>query len=189
MSRNAKIVFGVGAALLLVCVCGAIITFNTLGVTIGRLVQSDPAQVAVAANRIADFQLPSGYKSEVAIDFGGYLFVSYTPGDGHSHIMLVQAPASAKVDQATLERYIEQAAQTRGYDRYTRTQVVGQQQVTVRGQTITLVLSEGTNSSGQPYRTLTGVFQGKGGPALLSVEAPLSQWNQAEVDAFLASIR
>ena len=81
------------------------------------------------------------------------------------------------------------AAQTRGYDRYTRTQVVGQQQVTVRGQTVTLVLSEGTNSSGQPYRTLTGVFQGKGGPALLSVEAPLSQWNQAEVDAFLASIR
>ena len=54
----------------------------------------------------------------------------------------------------------------------------------MRGQATTLVLSEGTNTSGQPYRTLTGVFQGKGGPALLSVEAPLSKWNHTDVVAF-----
>ncbi len=189
MSRNVRIVFGVGSALLLVCVCGAIAMFSVLGVTIGRAVESDPAHIAAAASRIADFQPPSGYKPEVTIDLGGYLFVSYAPGDGHSHIMFVQAPASANVEQATLEQYAQQATQNRDYDSHTHLQVVGQQQATVRGQTVTLVVSEGTNSDGAAYRTLTGVFQGKGGLALLSVEAPLSHWNQTEVEAFLASTR
>lgn len=189
MSRQAKLVFGVGATLLFVCVCGTIALFSALGGAIGRGVELDPAQVTAAASRIADFQLPPGYKPEVTIDLGGYLFVSYAPGGGHSHIMFVQAPASANVEQATLEQYAQQATQNRRYDPHTRMQVVGQQQATVRGQAVTLVMSEGTNSDGAAYRTLTGVFQGKGGLALLSVEAPLSNWNQTQVEAFLASTR
>ncbi len=52
-----------------------------------------------------------------------------------------------------------------------------------------MFVQEGTNSHGDAYRSLMDVFKGKGGPTLLSIEDPTSRWNQAEVDAFIASIR
>jgi hypothetical protein len=66
---------------------------------------------------------------------------------------------------------------------------VGTSQATVRGQPVTFVISEGTNSAGQAYQQMTGVFQSKGGLALLTVEKPTSRWHQATIDTFIASIR
>ena len=149
MSRNAKIVIGVIGALLMVCLCGAVAMFGllgSLGITAARAVELNPVQVDAAASNIADFQLPPGYKSEAAINLADYQFVSYAPGDGHSHIMFVQAPSSANLDQTALEEYLRQAAQSRGYDRHSRTQIVGQKQATIRGQAVTLAIQEGTNS-------------------------------------------
>jgi len=154
----------------------------------GCSLRSDAGSVNTAAAKIADFTLPAGYTPEATAEISGYLFVSYAPGDGHSHIQLIQAPANAAVDRATLEHYIQQASQNRGHDPNTRSQVVDSRQAVIRGQPVTLVVSEATNSDHQPYRSLTGAFQGKGGAALLSVEAPVSSWNQAAIDQFLASI-
>lgn len=192
MSRNAKILTAVAAVLLLMCVCGAVATIGALsyfGTAVARAVELNPAQIQNDASRIADFELPPGYRSEVAASIGGFLFVSYSPGDGHSHIMFFQAPADANLNQATLEQYAQQAAETNGYNRNTRTQIVGQQKATIRGQSVTLVVQEGTNSSGEAYRSLTGTFPGKGGTALLTIESPISRWDQAQVEAFLTSIR
>lgn len=188
----AKIVIAIAAVVLLLCTGALVLTAGSIaavGLLASRVVQSDPAQVAGIAAKIADFTLPAGYKSEAAVEIAGYQYVSYAPGDGHSHIMLIQAPAGAVPDQATLEQYAQQAAPQRGYDRRTRSQVVGQTKATIRGQESTFVVSEGTNSDGQPYRSLTAVFQGRGGTALLSVESPLNTWNQDAVDRFVASIR
>ncbi len=154
----------------------------------GCSLRTDVSSVNAAAAKIADFTLPAGWSPEAAVEIDGYLFVSFAPGDGHSHIQFIQAPPNANVDQATLERYIQQASQSRDYDRNTRSQVVGSQPATIRGQAVTLLVSEGTNSDRQPFRSLTGAFQGKAGVALLSVEAPVSSWNQAAVDQFIASI-
>ncbi len=192
MSRNTKIVIGVVVGLAFVCACGAVATLGALGwlgTAAARQVQTNPVQISAVTSTIADIQLPAGYHSEVAIDFGNYRFVAYSSSDGRGQIMFVQAPALANVDQAALERYLEQAASSRGYDRHTRSQVVGQIKATIREQPVTLVVQEGTNSHGDAYRSLMGVFQGKGGPTLLSIEDPTSRWNQAEVDAFIASIR
>jgi hypothetical protein len=38
-------------------------------------------------------------------------------------------------------------------------------------------------------RILTVPFTGDGGPALLMYQAPETAWDQAEVDAFIASFR
>jgi hypothetical protein len=159
------------------------------GSLIGRSVQDDPAQVASAASNIADFDLPAGYSPEAAINFGGFQFVAYSPGDGRSHIMLIQVPGSANVDQATLEKYAQQAENNRGYAGKTGLRKVGEMQATIRGQARTLTVSEGTNSDGQPFRVVNGVFQGRGGLAYLTVEEPISRWNQATIEAFIASIR
>ncbi len=192
MSRNAKIVIGVVSSLLLLCACVGFISLGalgSLGMTVANAVTTNPVAVDDAAVRIADFQLPAGYRSEASLSLGGYTFISYAPGDGHSHIQMVQAPASVQVDQSTLEQYAQQANPNVRRDRYSQVRTVGQTQATIRSQNVTLLISEGTNRDGQLYRTMTGVFQGKSGPTLLSVESPVSTWNQAEVDAFIASIR
>ncbi len=180
MSTLAKIVIGTAALLLVLCVGGAILTAGSLGFFAARTDQADPAGVNAAAARIADFSLPPSYSPEATAEIAGYLFVSYAPGDGHSHIQFVQAPADAQVDQAALEIYIQRAAGSRGAEVSAPSRVVGSSQATIRGQTVTLVVGEAINLDGQPFRTLTGVFDGKGGPALLSVESPISSWNQEE---------
>ncbi len=188
----AKLIIAMAAVLVLLCAGAALVmagSLGALGLVVSRTVQSEPAQVAATAAKIAEFSLPTDYKPEAAVEIAGYQYVSYAPGDGHSHIMLVQAPAGAIPDQATLEQYAQQAAPQRGYNRTTHSQVVGQTQATIRGQPVTLVESQGINSDGQTYRSLTGVFQGRGGTALLSIESPISNWNQESMNAFIASIR
>ncbi len=176
MSHSIKVVVALLVAGLLVSACSAL-----------RGIEGDPGKVAAAAARIADFDLPAGYRPEATASVAGYCFVSYAPGDGHSHIQLIQAPQSADVDAATLEQYAQQTAPTSDSGRH-QVRTVGQSQATVHGQAVTFVIGEGTNHDGDAYRTWTCVFQGKGGPALLSIEAPISSWDQAAVDAFIASI-
>ncbi len=192
MTRNTKILIGIVGSLFLLCGCVAVIVLGGMGafgMAIARTVETNPGKVQEVAGQIADFQLPENYRSEASVALGDYTFVSYAPGDGHSHIQLVQVPNSVHVDQAALERYAEQANPGTGRNRYSNIRTVGQTQATIRGQNVTLVISEGTNRDGQTYRVMTGIFQGKGGPTLLSIEAPVSSWNQAEVDAFIASLK
>ncbi len=192
MSREAKIVVTLVGALFLVCICGVIAVasvFGIFGAAVGRVFDYNSAQVEVLADRIADFELPAEYQPNVSVNLAGFEYASYGPGDGHSHIMLIQAPPSLDVDQATLEKYAQQASSEGSYSQQTRSQVVGKQQVTIRGQQVTMVISEGTNHDGELYRSLTGVFQGKRGLTLLSIEEPASGWDQERVDAFIASIR
>jgi hypothetical protein len=73
-------------------------------------------------------------------------------------------------------------------DRQASLKVVETRELTVRGQTAAMVVSDGVNSDDQPYRQVTVAFQGKGGPALLVISEPTDRWNQENIDAFLASI-
>ncbi len=192
MSKNTKIILGIVIGLLVVCVCGAIVTFGALGwfgAILGQQFEPNPEKVTQIASKIADFKLPSGYKADYGIEVADYAFVSFSPGDDHSHIMFIQMPADSKIDQVALERQMTQITQSRSNKRPSRLTTVDTRQVSVRGQSVRFVISEGTNSEGQAYRQMTGMFQGKGGTALLMVEEPTSRWNQAAIDAFIASIR
>ena len=75
------------------------------------------------------------------------------------------------------------------YDPQTRMSIIETGPVTVRGQDATLVISEGVTSEGESYRQEAAAFQGQGGPALVVISGPVESWDQALVDAFLASIR
>lgn len=192
MSKNTKIILGIGIGLLVMCVCGALATFGALswfGIAIGQQFEPNPEKVAQIASKIADFKLPPGYTTEYGIEVADFALASYSPGDDHSHIMFIQMPPDSKVDQVTLERQMTQVTQPRSRNRPSNLTAVGTTQATVRGQAVKFAISEGTNSEGQAYRQMRGMFQGKGGLALLMVEEPTSRWNQATVDAFIASIR
>lgn len=147
-------------------------------------INGNPDDVSSVASAIADFELPSGYAPEFTASLLGYTTAAYNPGDGHSHLYLIQSENEA--DSEKLAQMLESMAPGSGDNRMT---VIENRPVTVREQEVTLVISDGVNHDGDAYRQATVAFQGKGGPALLVISEPTDRWNQSVVDAFIASIK
>jgi hypothetical protein len=101
--------------------------------------------------------------------------------------MFFQLPAGVHVDQASLEQQFQQAAGRNAKD-WNKTEVVDQLPCSINGQDVMLTITEGVNHDGQTFRQATAMFQGKGGQAMVAYETPVSVWDQAKVDEFLASI-
>jgi hypothetical protein len=154
--------------------CGSGYSFNT-----------ESEQVTSAASDIADFDLPADYTADFSAEMMGYTVAAYHPGDGHSHLYLIQSADEA--DGEKLASMLEEVV-SGSSDPQTRMTVIETRPVTVSGEETTLVISEGTNGEGEAYRQASVAFQGQGGPALLVLSEPTSRWDQAVVDAFLASI-
>ncbi len=152
----------------------------------GLSTENKSRDVSQTASQLADFSLPSGYAPEFAGKIGNYTAVSYNPGDGHSHLYLIQSQ-DAK-DREELSKMLTSLVPG-SVDWRARMKVFENRTVTMRGQAATVVISDGVNSEGQSYRQVTAGFQGKGGPALLVIEEPLTRWDQATVDAFIASFK
>ena len=135
---------------------------------------------------IADFTLPDQYEPEFGLHALGYTAVAFSYEAHNGHLYLVQSENEA--DGPELESVL--ADMVPGYhDAENDLTVMDQQPVTIRGQEVTLVLSEGTDEDNQAMRQATAVFQGKEGPALLVFSESANAWNQAAVDAFLASMQ
>lgn len=149
-------------------------------------INSDPKDVLSAASAIADFEPPAGYTAEFTASLLGYTVAAYNPGDGHSHLYLIQSENEA--DAEKLDDMLTELVPGSS-DPNTRLTVIENRAATIRGQEVTLVVSDGTNSEGDPYRQVTAAFQGKGGPALLVLSEPIERWDQSAVDAFITSIQ
>jgi hypothetical protein len=181
----AKVILGIGIALVVIVVAGAVLTgglFFSAGKAVAKSYGS-PEKVSATASKIADFQVPDGFSQEYALEQFGITLAAYKGSDGHSHLMLAQMPEGTNDLESKLQTVVPGSV-----DRTTRLNVVERREATVRGQQATLVISDGTNSDGQPYRQLTTSFQGKNGPAILVISRPSSSWNQADVDQLIASI-
>jgi hypothetical protein len=102
--------------------------------------------------------------------------------------MLMQLPAGIQISQEEMERQIEQAlARQTGLDSADMTSE--EQQTRIKGELVTLTVREGTTRDGQRMQQVTGLFEGKGGPAVLMVMGDVDTWDQPLVDNFIASIR
>ncbi len=191
MNKFAKIVIGAVAVALVLCAGGAILFASSIGTAVAlsaNAFQAHRPEVDALAAGIADFELPAGYRAEAATGIAGFSFVSYAPRGGPSHIQFVQGPANPLVTREVLQSYAHEAAKYPEADRTSFSRLVGSSETTIRGETVTLVVGEAINHDGEPFRTVSGVFSGKGGPAFVSVESPVSTWNQEAVDRFIASI-
>lgn len=191
MSTTMKVILGILIGGMLVCAlagAGAYLALHATGRMLDRAVQDDPANVGQIAASIANYALPDGFDSGVAMQAAGMAFVSHTGADGHSHAMFFQLPSGVHVDQAEIERQFKQTA-GKGQVGDRQVQVVDQIETIICGQQTVVVISEGVNSDGQIFREATATFDGRGGQALVVYEAPVSAWDQATVDAFFASIQ
>lgn len=148
-------------------------------------IDTSAEKVISAAAEVADFDLPAGYSPEFTARLEVYTLVSYTPGDGHSHLYLIQSDKES--DAEKLASMVEQIAPG-SYDPQTRMKVIETRPIMVHDQETTLVISEGITFEGEIYRQVTVAFQGKSGPALLMLSEPAANWNQEAVDTFIASI-
>lgn len=147
---------------------------------------SQQTSIAQAAAEIADFDPPKGYKPEFKLALDAYTLVSYSPGDGRSHLYLIQSTRGE--DKERLPRALQNIV-LRNSDRETRMTVTEKRSVTVRGQEAVLLLCEGTNGDGRLYRQAMVAFDGDGGPALLVLSTPADAWDTGLVEDLIASIR
>jgi hypothetical protein len=193
MSRNTKrilLIFSGIAMLLLMC---SITTFVMVGLAAWERVAGamtlDSRHVEGTAGQIAEFALPAGYQPDYAVNVAGFRMAGYAPGDGHSHIVLMQGPAWLHLDQAEMVRTL------RGHSGGWGEPVNGTAQLTVRrtlvvdGETVEFLVTDGINGSDQPFRTMTGLWENTRGQLLVVIEEPLNRWDQGTIDAFLTSIR
>jgi hypothetical protein len=192
MSKNTKIILGVVIGIAVLCIIIAVIGVVALGFAGNKLAQAvhtDPAKVNEIAASVAEFDLPAGFENPFAMDLAGYTFLGYTGSDKQSHIFFLKIPANASASPEELDQMAKQALQSQGNNNYAEMRVVGEQKVTIRGQQVSMTISEGTSSDGHTYRQQAGFFEGKGGLTYVAIEMPTAAWDQNKVDAFLASIQ
>lgn len=158
-----------------------------MGVVAACTPHKDTARiVGETAEKIADFDLPDGYEAEFGVHMLGYDLVSYNPGDGASHLFIIQSGFDS--DREKLADIL--ADYTPDEDAWSvRMTVVDTREAIVRGHKTTLVFSKGVNSQGEIYAQVMAPFEGKGGLAMLVLSEPVSRWRMETVEAFLASIR
>jgi hypothetical protein len=193
MNNTAKVILGFLVGALLTCVLIAALgltLFRATVYTVVRGVQAQPGEAAQVSAEIADITVPEGYAPSVATRFAHFELVGYDGPDGHSHLYLFQLPPAVHVDHAELERQLQNSTGAPAPDgTRPEMQIIAEQSVTIRGETTTLVISEGTNHAGDLYRSASAAFTGNDGQALVSFSGLSATWDQAMVDDFLASMR
>ncbi len=191
MNHTAKIFLGIIGGLIALCLIAVVAGFlliRSAGSILAKMIETSPDKANAIASSIADYTLPGGFGSPYATRLVGYSVVTHTHTDGHSHVSFFQIPKGIRLDPVEMERQYRQSAPDKNRSEKDRIQVIDQAPGKINGQPVTLVISEGTNSDQQPFREVSAIFEGKGGQTLVVYEAPLSRWDQAEVDAFLTSI-
>jgi len=181
----ALILIGAVMVMCLLLVAGGCVGMRTVAYAVTRVVDSDPITVSEVSDSIVDYVVPAGFGDGYVAQMAGYSLVSYRAVDDHSHIYLIQAPPTLKLDRATLE---QQANQTVGSNGWNDVAIIERQPCQIRGEETTLVISEGINHDGDRYRSASAVFVGNEGLALVSISGPSATWDQAMVETFIASL-
>jgi hypothetical protein len=192
MSRNMKIILGVGGVLMLLCFCGiaaSVLVVNTAGEALGQAIATEPGDVDAIADEIADYRLPPGYTEAFGMRLMGVAMVAYQRASSGSMIMLMQYPQAAGLDEEEMQEQMREALRNQGGTWYEDFQMIAQRDVNIRGQRVTLTISEGSSPNTGSLRQAMALFEGRGGPVLLMIMEPTNSWNDRGIRDFLASIR
>lgn len=191
MNGTIKIILGLIAGLILICLIlgiSGLLLFQPTVQSVGRAAPIEVVAEEHSPEEIAGYDLPPGFGDKFTLQFAGYSMVGYTGSDGHSHIYLAQAADSTGLTMETIQGWITEATDTNGYgiaEMRTVETIPGE----IRGQAVSLVIGEGINHDGDIFRQVSGLFEGRHGPAVVVISGPEATWDQAMVDKFIASIR
>ena len=191
MSESKKLLIGF-AVVGVICVCIAGISFlglRTLGNRFEDMTNGEPTSVARAQEKIAEFDIPPGYEP-MALSMFVYDMISLTPIDSENDpmIMLMQFNKSTSGDPEQMEKQLKQAAKQQSGRPGMSMQVVDTFEEVIRGETVTVTVSE-ANYQGFIMRQWMTVFQGNKGPVILMIQGPTRTWDDQLVDDFIKSIK
>jgi len=145
-------------------------------------------EVHTIADQIAGYSIPDGYREQFAVEMSGYQMVGLQGPEASCHIYLLQAPKDISVDIEVLQTQADSLEKHHKEQEHRSMRLVETRDVTVRGETVSLLVSEGLNHDNQAYREVIAQFTGRNGPALVSISSPVDQWDWDMVDSFLTSI-
>ena len=191
MSESKKLLIGF-AVVGVICVCIAGISFlglRTLGNRFEDMTNGEPTSVARAQEKIAEFDIPPGYEP-MALSMFVYDMISLTPIDSENDpmIMLMQFNKSTSRDPEQMEEQLKQAAEQQSGRPGMSMQVVDTFEEVIRGETVTVTVSE-ANYQDFVFRQWMTIFQGNKGPVILMIQGPARTWDDQLVDDFIKSIK
>lgn len=192
MSRNTKIVVGIIAGILGLCCIIAIVAALVLPRMASRFVESvdDPAAAADVAGSIVDYELPSGYEEQGAMNFLGFRMAFISGRDDQSMIMLAEFPATLAGDEDQMQQQMRDAFANQTGSQNVSLEYVGSEDVTINGAAATLGTYEGTDDQGNSVRQIIGVFETKSGsPGMLMIFGNKNNWDEGGISRFLDSLK
>ncbi|MGB8644954.1 MAG: hypothetical protein WCF84_06935 [Anaerolineae bacterium] len=191
MSRNTKIILTITGAVLVLCALSCVLIVLLLPNVFKNAVATTPGKAQDLGKQIADYTVPEGY-TETGMDMLVYKLVMLTPKNRTGpQIMLFQmntmGTSRAQMEQQMRQSFERSFSQQSGGTYHS----AGEHAVTIKGQANTLTVSETDSSTSSRYtmREAIGVFDGKGGTAMVMAIGDVSEWDWQVVDSFCASIR
>ena len=191
MSRNTKIVVGIIGGILGVCCLIAIVAALVLPRMFQNFAEGieDPAEAAEVAESIVDYDLPSGFEEQGAMNFLGFRMAFISGRDDQTMIMLAEFPASLAGDEEQMQQQMRDAFANRTGSQNVSLEFVGSEDVTINGSETTLGTYEGTDGQGNNVRQIIGVFETKSGsPGMLMIFGNQDNWNEGGISRFLDSL-
>lgn len=191
MSRNVKYSLWLAGAVFILCCGGAIGTYFIGRALFQQAVATTPEEAARIGRQIADYDLPAGYREQVGMNMVTIKMVMIAPEVSQPglFISLMQFQAGTTTDVETMRAQMEQALTQQTGTQSTQMEVVGSEEVTIKGETVTLTIREGKTENGDTLRQVTGIFPGKDGPAMLMLVGSADKWDEEAADSFITSIR
>ena len=196
-SRN-KAILVVVAVLSLLCAgtCGLGVPLALVGgrILLNRVMVTEPERVVAAARTIATYELPAGHREKMVIDafVTRALYIlpeAPSPGAWGAVFMLVQVP-ERWAGEDELGQQIRAAIEQQWQTPMVTVERTQKGEATICGRQVPLLVYEGIDEDGDPTRQVTSApFDVNGNLTYLVVLGPIEGWDQAQVDAFVRSIR
>ena len=156
-----------------------------------NMASDDPATIRAATDAMAEINIPAEFEPKMSMNLVFMKMVIYATDDGQGMLMLAQAADSIAQDRRQLERSMGDSMRQQGQggepvdikESVTR-------DIEINGQVEQFQFAKvvGANS-GTEYMQITGSFQGKSGLVLVIMRVPMDDYNEAEVENMLKSIK
>ncbi len=185
-NRTIWIIVGVVAGL---CLIACVVLFLVAGKMGSDMFNFNPSDVQAVSDTIAQYDMPPGYKPVMSMSLPSmYDIVALSNDSGTTMIMLMQFTGNLGMTEEQMQQQVRQSFEQQSGQGGAQMNVVETREETIRGQKVTITVSEGT-SEGVTLRQWMTVFAGNGGPTVLMIQGSTSDWDDTLIANFIHSIR
>lgn len=191
MSKNTKIIIGVIAGVLVLCMIACGVGVVALGWFGNRVVNSsviEGEESGTTQAEIAEISMPERFTAGGGVSLLGMKMVVYESSKPNEVAVLMQMPVQSEINEDTI-RQLQEGMSRSSNRNFTNMKTIETREVVVRGEPGQVIIQEGTDDQGNKYRLMLTAFQGQSGIAMLMIGAPSADYNQAEYDTIVESIR